>query len=570
MLVPTIIYFLIACVTSLVLTVLVRQLAPHIGLTDRPDGHRKLHGKPMPLGGGIAIFLSTAGVIVALLVIPNQFRGYLHNNFKALPGLLTAAGVLVIVGLIDDRIGLGARKKLVGQVIAVSILMASGLLIKQIGMFGIGPFTLVDWVAVPVTLFWLLGAINALNLLDGIDGLATMMGIILVATIAAIAVMFGRPQVAIVASIFAGSLVGFIRFNFPPASIYLGDTGSMLVGLMVGALAIEGSLKATGTVLLAAPLAVWAIPIFDVVAAIVRRRLTGRSIFTTDRGHLHHRLLSLLGSNRRVLMCLTACCMLTSAAALLSVFLNLRKSAPVGGDLIALLICLAVVIIFIATGVFGQAELLLLGSRLKRVGRSLVPPLSANRDRIRETTIRMQGSRQWRVLWETFTESADRLSLIEIRLDVNLPAAQEGYHATWERPALNTLQQGWRVELPLMIGGRPVGRLVVAGERDEGSARESIQQLLELVEPLENQLLAVSNHRPAPAAVDPLTDENRAVAADSANDAPASDNAAADAAVTDAAATHDAAEPAVVDVPQTAAEERPSPAGSALSRERPR
>ncbi len=491
-LVHTVIFFLIACVTSLILTAVIRWIAPRIGFTDLPDGHRKLHERPMALGGGISIFLSTFIVVGPLLLIPNSIRDSLLQQIPdlvdpaqrlaeivgATRALLLAGGVIVVVGLIDDRIGLSGRQKLCGQLVATSILMVNGLLIERVGLFGLdidlGPF------CVPFTLFWLLGAINALNLLDGIDGLCTIVGIILVSTIAAMAVLMERPEVAIVAAVFAGSLVGFIRFNFPPASIFLGDTGSMLIGLVVGTLAIQGSMKGAGTVLLAAPLAIWAIPIFDSAAAILRRKLTGRSIYATDRGHLHHRLLNLLGSNRKVLAWLTVACTLTSAAALLSVFLK--------DDRIALCACAAIVIVFIATGVFGRAEFLLLGSRLRKVGRSLVPPISVWQAQVHETSIRLQGSRRWELLWETFTESADKLSLCEIRLDVDLPAAGERYHGSWERPRRGDRESCWRIEFPLIAMDRSVGRLLIVGEHDGESTFRNIQELMELIEPLEVQL----------------------------------------------------------------------------------
>ena len=187
-----------------------------------------------------------------------------------------------------------------------------------------------------------------------------MLGIILSCTIAAMSVVTGNHGVAIIAMVFAGSLLGFMRFNFPPASIFLGDTGSMLIGLVVGALAIRGSLKGAGTVLLAAPLAVWTIPIFDSVAAVLRRKLTGQSIYATDRGHLHHRLLNLLGSNRKVLGWVAFCCAVISFATLVGLVLK--------DDRIMFLTCFAVVAIFIVTGVFGRVELLLVGTGLRKVG----------------------------------------------------------------------------------------------------------------------------------------------------------------------------------------------------------
>ena len=424
-------------------------------------------------------------VLGVALVQPNHFRSVLIQNWHSVSSLILAGAVIVTVGLIDDRIGLRGWHKLCGQLLAASILVYDGLIIQGIGLFGLE--IQLGWLAVPITLFWLLGAVNALNLLDGIDGLATMVGIILVSTIAAMAMMMipAHLDVVIIGVVFAGALVGFMRFNFPPASIFLGDTGSMLIGLMVGALAIMGSLKTAGTVLLAAPLAVWAIPILDSTAAILRRKLTGRSIYATDRGHMHHRLLNLLGTNRRVLLVLAVSCAATSAAALLSVF---RQS-----DMIALIICGAVVIVFITTGVFGRAELLLLGSRLRRVGRSLARPGGTDDSNVSQTAIQLQGSREWESLWQEFLDSVDTACLAEIRLNVNLPAAQEGYHASWERLQRNDRKRSWRMEFPLALGRRPIGGLLIIGRHNQESACPDMQRLLEVIEPFERQLLDLAD-----------------------------------------------------------------------------
>jgi UDP-GlcNAc:undecaprenyl-phosphate GlcNAc-1-phosphate transferase len=479
MIVSIIIFSALACVTGLVLTVLVRELAPRIGLTDLPDGRRKLHAEAMPLGGGLAVLLATISVVGVVLVQPNPFQRILWVHGGQLAFLVPAGLVIVAVGLIDDRFGLRGWHKLFGQVLAASILIYGGMVIERISVFGLAPLEFGVF-AIPCTLFWLLGAINALNLLDGIDGLAAMMGIILAATIGVMAQKIGHAEVAIVAFVFAGSLVGFLRFNFPPASIFLGDTGSMLIGLVVGALAIQGSLKGPGTVLLAAPLAVWAIPIFDSAVAILRRKLTGRSIYATDRGHLHHRLLSLLGSNRKVLVWLAACCGLTSMAALLSVFLN--------NDLYALLTCSAIVVMFIATGIFGRSEVVLLGSHLRRV----VSPIAPKEAEIRDTGIPAESSRPWELLWDAMVDSADSLALSAIRLDVDFPEMQETYHGSWERPDGSNRQWCWQLEFPLMIADRPVGRLVLVGEPREEYVSRDVEQVLQLVKLFETQMPTVS------------------------------------------------------------------------------
>ena len=474
--------FLTACVMSIVLTVLIRAVAMRIGFTDRPDGHRKLHTQPTALGGGLAVFLATTVVLGLLVVFPTAFREDLYQRWWELARLLLAGAAIVGVGLVDDVVGLRGRQKLLGQCAAIGILLAGGLVVREVGIFG-AHFHL-GWLAYPLTAFWLLGAINSLNLLDGIDGLASTLGLIQIATIALMAAMIGRYETALLGVAFAGALVGFIRFNFPPATIFLGDAGSMLIGLIVGTLAVEASLKGAGTVLLAAPLAIWAIPIFDSVAAILRRKLTGRSIYATDRGHLHHRLLDLLQSNRRVLALVACACAVTSAAALLSVFLK--------SDFIALIACASVVVIFIATGVFGRTELLLLGSRLQRLRRAFGPSGTSGERWPHQSAVRLQGTRPWHLLWDALIASAAELRLQQIRLDINMTAERESYHARWEQPDQLSREFGWRLEVPLLLGQQAVGHVAVFGAHGNQPGVEELQQLFALVGPVESLFLEIA------------------------------------------------------------------------------
>jgi UDP-GlcNAc:undecaprenyl-phosphate/decaprenyl-phosphate GlcNAc-1-phosphate transferase len=471
---------------TLALTALVRVVARWIGMVDHPDGHRKLHRRATPQGGGVAVFLATAGVLAVLFVVPNPCREALRMSSGSLLGLLLAGFVIVATGVVDDIKKLRGRQKLFMQCVAASVIMASGLAIENVVVFG--NVINLGLLAVPLTLFWLLGAINSVNLLDGIDGLATTVGIILAATLGAMAMI---PLAAegpainpenyatmIVAMVFTGSLVGFLRFNFPPASVFLGDSGSMLIGLVVGSLAILGSFKGPGTVLLAAPLAVWTIPILDSAAAVLRRRLSGRSIYVTDRAHLHHRLLNLLGSNRKVLGVIAVCCAFTSVAALVSVYLK--------ADLIAMLSAVAVVVVFIVTGMFGRAELLLLTSRLRHVGHSLIANNGHGKSSVTETSVRLQGSLKWELLWATLTEAADSLSFKKIHLDLNIPAAQEGYTATWTRSAADDPRLSWQIDIPLIVSNKPAGHLQIVCACNGKSLCEQIEQLLILLEPFED------------------------------------------------------------------------------------
>jgi len=475
----------IAAVVSYPLTSVMILLARRVGFVDRPDGHHKGHEYAVALGGGLAVFLAASITFAVEYFSSEKLQQILDEQSLYLGGLLLAGIWIVGVGLIDDRFGMPGKYKLVGQLIAALIVVKAGLQIDGFVVFGIA--VKLKMLSIPFTVFWLLGAMNSLNLLDGIDGLATTVGIILCATIAVMALAIGQTAVAIVAAVFVGSLVGFLRFNFPPAKIYLGDTGSMLIGLIVGALAIGGSLKGTATVALAAPMAIWALPMFDSFVAIVRRKLVGRSIYATDRGHLHHRLMTLFGNNTRVLAVVAVCCAVTCVGALLSVFMH--------NDLVALGAVAAVLCMLIASQAFGHIELKMLLSRVKWLLLAIVW-----RKGNQEVSFQIQGTRQWDMLWQSLVEFGEKMELVDIRLDINLAAIQEAYHASWRSPSKSERRERWHTEVPLFSGKHIIGRLTVSGGPRSGvSSCEAIYQLMEMLEPIEAEIvaMAVSNERDA-------------------------------------------------------------------------
>jgi UDP-GlcNAc:undecaprenyl-phosphate GlcNAc-1-phosphate transferase len=352
--------------------------------------------------------------------------------------------------------------------------MGSGLAIQRIRLF--------SWhlelglLSAPFTAFWLLATINSLNLLDGMDGLLSSIGFIISLALAAVAVFGNQWVAACVAIALAGALLGFLRYNFPPASIFLGDSGSMLIGLIVGALALHGSLKGPATVALVAPVAMLAIPGFDTLAAIIRRKLTGRSIYAPDRGHLHHCLLAQGFSPRRTLAWISVSCLCTAAGALVSV--------AFGNELFALVTTAAAIGVYVVTRLFGFAELMLIKNCLAASMVSLIRP-SLN-GQAHETEIRLQGSADWRVLWSRLTARASELDLKMIRLDVNAPAVYEGYHAHWQCPRNGSVDTGeWRAEIPLTVHGHATGRLEAVGRRGVEPVSVQIATLVEFAEDLE-------------------------------------------------------------------------------------
>jgi len=301
---------------SFVGTWIFRSLAVRWGLVDRPDGRRKLHGKDIAVAGGVPIFIAVVvGVGLGCAFWPWSINPE-GSNSGTLIGLLLGALTICAVGVADDCRMLRRRHKLVGQLFAIGLVVACGVIIERVRLFNIE--VELGLLALPFTFFFLLGAVNSLNLIDGMDGLLGTVGVIVTLAFGIMAIFTGRTMTAGVGFVLAGALLGFLRFNLPPATVFLGDAGSMLIGLIVGVLAIHSSMKGPATLALAAPLAVLIIPIFDTSAAILRRKLTGRSLYSTDRSHLHHCLLRRGMRTGTVLLVIASFCLLTVAGSLAS------------------------------------------------------------------------------------------------------------------------------------------------------------------------------------------------------------------------------------------------------------
>lgn len=442
-----------------------RWLAVKVGLVDQPDGRRKIHGRTVPVTGGLAVFVSVWSAIALGFLIPNPYQEALLAQQSILFGLFLGCSMLVAIGVTDDFGYLRGRHKLVGQILATLIVMSFGVVVKTVHVFGF-PIEL-GFMAWPFTSAMLLGAINSINLIDGMDGLLGSVGLWLSLAIAGMAALAGHWWAVLPALALAGSLIGFLRFNLPPASIFMGDAGSMAIGLMLGTLAIQCSLKAPTTVALLLPVGLLTMPFFDTAAAIVRRKLTGRSIYTTDRGHMHHCMLRRGFSISLVLVIVSLCCLATCAGVLASQAFN--------NEWIALLTMLSIVSMLVCTRLFGFAEAMLIKEQVI----SIFQPAKQTQ----QMEVRLQGTGDWQRLWILLTDEAVRLNLQQMLLDVNAPAQHEGYHARWSRfhdageaPTL------WRFEIPLSSNGQSIGRLLIAGHPDNDPVWSKIATLTQLVE----------------------------------------------------------------------------------------
>lgn len=310
--------FLVALVLSYLFTPFVKKIAWKLGAVDIPS-ERRIHKKPMPRLGGLAIYL--AFMIAGFLVLP------LH--LSTIKGMLLGGSFIVIVGVFDDIYDLPAKIKLIGQIIAAIILVAFGLKIEWItnplgGMFYLGKFS------IPLTIFWIVGITNTLNFIDGLDGLAA--GISAIAALAMLLVNLSLKQVnpVLITALLAGAAIGFLPYNFNPAKIFMGDTGAMFLGYILAAVAIDGAVKSATAIALIVPILALGLPIFDTAFAIVRRFINGKPIMQADKGHLHHRLIAIgLTQKQAVLylyivsLCLGACSVILATLGLKEAFVAL-------------------------------------------------------------------------------------------------------------------------------------------------------------------------------------------------------------------------------------------------------
>lgn len=309
---------------GLLITPLIASASLALGLVDAPGG-RKVHSISVPRVGGLAIVIAAALAVTAVSAT-QEWTGIDVPSLGPLVPVLAATTLIFAVGLFDDFKTLPAWPKLVTQIVAAAVVMASGLLIERLSL---GPTTwqLGLW-SYPITLGWIVGLTNGFNLIDGIDGLAAGIAIISGATCAAILIGRGHAAEATVLAALVGAAVGFLVYNFAPASIFLGDCGSLVFGFILATTAITGWQKGATALAAGVPLLIFALPLADAASTLIRRvlrrpaagRVTIRSLLRQigepDREHIHHRLMALGWSTRRIVLLLYALTVVLSALAL--------------------------------------------------------------------------------------------------------------------------------------------------------------------------------------------------------------------------------------------------------------
>ena len=331
--------FIVSFTFTFATTHLVRRFAFKIGAIDIPKDNRRMHKKPTPRIGGLAIIF---GFTVATLCFAQPSR--------QLYGTLAGAAIIAVMGVIDDCKNLPAKLKFVIQIIAALVVVFAGDIKIDVftnpNFLSDNPYwVLPEWLSVTLTVIWIVFITNAVNFIDGLDGLAAGVSAIMSISLVFISIRVGEYSIAILGIALMGSCFGFLPFNFNPAKIFMGDTGSTFLGFMLATLSIQGVFKSYAVISFAVPLLILGLPLFDALFAMIRRILRGQSPMTADRGHLHHRLVDMGFSQKQTVFILYAISGVLGITAVL-----LAES----GVLRALLLVICVLILLLIGSMLGK------------------------------------------------------------------------------------------------------------------------------------------------------------------------------------------------------------------------
>jgi len=341
---------IVAMIVSAFCTPLVQRIAWALGVVDRPNERKVSVRDQMPLMGGVAVAAGVGAGLLAVTTIlgpdvlpPDRLRGFLFGG-----------GLIMAVGIVDDRFGMGAATKLLGQIAAASIAFHAGFAIESFRFPMSGDsFELQWWVSYSVTLFWIVAVTNAVNLIDGLDGLATGISMIMAVTMAYVCMTADQVSGAVFGAAIIGGSLGFLPYNFPPARIFLGDTGALFLGFSVSLLAVEGYMggyRRASVLPFVVPLMALAVPLLDTLLSIVRRIRSGSGVFSADSKHMHHRLLQTEGSHSRAVIFLY---LLTACFCSISVYFAILDSLLSAAALLAIVLILTVRLL-LNLGVFSE------------------------------------------------------------------------------------------------------------------------------------------------------------------------------------------------------------------------
>lgn len=456
--------FFLALLSAFVLTRYVRNFATAHGWVAAPNQERHLHSTPLPRLGGVAIFFSFC-LCMGLTAIWAERHPELHHYLKTMGTILAPAALIFLLGVYDDLRGVGVYFKFAVQAIAAVMLYAGGLRIVNIPVL-LGDRALPSYIGLVLTVLWVLAITNAFNLIDGLDGLAAGSALFSTIVMFVVAVLNGPALVELMTIALAGAILGFLRFNFNPATIFLGDSGSLFIGFLLSALALDGAQKAPTIVAVAIPIVSFGLPILETVLSVIRRLISGRPVFTADREHIHHKLLQHGMSHRQVVIILYG---VSAIFAMLSLFLLWPTGSSLG-------LVLAVIGVGIWIGVqhLGYLEF----GELARVAHRTLdqPQIFVNNLAIRRATEELKVARDFdqvrRILlaafgsndFDAFDLALDLLpgAIVLVRDEPSVRRVASAFH--WSKPGARDLDGSavWTITLDLLSSSnRHCGTLTI-------------------------------------------------------------------------------------------------------------
>jgi len=346
---------------ALILTPVVRDGVGRFGFLDHPDGVRKKHATPVPRVGGIAIALAYVGTFAIAFLLPFSYTLVMRRALPSILQLAMVASVVFLTGVLDDLVGLSAWQKLLGIGGAGVLAYFAGIRV-DIHLLNFLPAW--PWLGFVITVLWLIGCTNAFNLIDGMDGLASGVGLVATLAMLIAALTQGNMPLALATMPLAGCLLGFLRYNFNPASVFLGDSGSLLIGFLLGCYGAMWSNKSVTLIALTVPLLALSIPLLDVILSVLRRYLRNRPIFAPDRGHIHHKLLDRGLSPKTAVLTIYGFC---SVVAILSLLMSSVQSRFSGLIVIAFCAMAWFGIRHLEYGEFAMAGRMFLQGRFRHI-----------------------------------------------------------------------------------------------------------------------------------------------------------------------------------------------------------
>jgi UDP-GlcNAc:undecaprenyl-phosphate GlcNAc-1-phosphate transferase len=387
--------FLIATVSSLAITPLIRRLCQRFKLLDVPADGRRVHTSAIPRLGGVAIYLSLMLALSSLLLVSNLVTESLSYFSPFFLKVLIPSTLVLLLGVYDDLRGTNAVVKFVGLGLIASLCYAMGGRIEALVIPFVGEVHFPPVISFVLTVFWLVAISNAFNLIDGMDGLATGAALFS-STVMLVVALSGRHSVMIVVTIvLCGALAGFLRYNFNPASIFLGDSGALFVGFLLASLSLLGAQKATTAIAVITPILAFGLPVVDTTITMGRRLISGRPIFAGDGEHIHHMLLARGWSQRRVVLILYSVC----AGFGLLAALSTKTSSPMTG--FVLFVIAAAVIVAVGQLRYHEVDELRAGVK-RTVGNRRVRV--ANNIRVRRASVALSKASTLNELFEAVRE----------------------------------------------------------------------------------------------------------------------------------------------------------------------